>query len=61
MKTGESCYLVDVLRPQHPLAFLEIVSEDSSSVTVIAEDRALLEPLFHLPEWTEDAEASNRR
>ncbi len=60
-ENGESCYLADVLRPQHPLAFLEIVSEDSSSVTVIAEDRALLEPLFRLPEWTEDAEASNRR
>lgn len=51
----------DSLQPQHPLAFLEIQSEDSSSVTVIARDEALLRPLWRLPEWMEDAEAYNRR
>lgn len=60
-ENGESCYLADSLRPQHPLAFLEIMSEDSSSVTVIADDMEPLRPLFGLPEWTEDAELSNRR
>lgn len=51
----------ETLLPQHPLAFLEIISEDSSTVTVIARDRTLLRPLYGLPEWTEDAEEQNRR
>ena len=58
---GESCYLADVLLPQHPLAFLEIMCEDSTSVTVIARGAERLRPLYGLPEWTEDAEANNRR
>ena len=58
---GESCYLADVLLPQHPLAFLEIMCEDSTSVTVIAREAGRLQPLYSLPEWTEDAEARNRR
>ncbi len=60
-ENGESCYLADRLRPQHPLAFLEIMAEDSSSVTVIADDMEPLRSLFQLREWTEDAERSNRR
>ncbi|MDO4315555.1 MAG: hypothetical protein Q4C45_07230 [Oscillospiraceae bacterium] len=60
-ENGESCYLADSFRPQHPLAFLEIMSEDSSTVTVIANDMEPLRPLFGLAEWTEDAELSNRR
>ena len=58
---GESCYLADVLLPQHPLAFLEIMCEDSTSVTVIAREAERLRPLYGLPERTEDAEAHNRR
>lgn len=60
-ENGETCYLSDELRPQHPLAFLEIMSEDSTSVTVIARDIEPLRPLFRLMEWTEDAESNNRR
>ena len=60
-ENGESCYLADTLLPQHPLAFLEIMSEDRTSVTVVGPDMAPLRPLFRLPEWTEDAEAYNRR
>ena len=58
---GESHYRADTLRPQNPLAFLEIVSEHSTSVTVIAPEEATLRPLSRLPEWTEDAERENRR
>ena len=58
---GESCYLADSLLPQHPLAFLEIVCEDSTSVTAISQEADRLYPLYRLPEWTEDAEANNRR
>lgn len=50
-----------VLLPQHPLAFLEISSEDSSSVTVIAKDAKILQPLYQLPEWTQDAERQNQQ
>lgn len=60
-ENGESNYLADRLSPQHPLAFLEIMSEDSTSVTVTAGDMEPLRPLFGLPEWTEDAERNNRR
>lgn len=60
-ENGESHYLADRLSPRHPLAFLEIMSEDSTSVTVIARDMEPLHPLFGLPEWTEDAEKHNRR
>lgn len=38
----ETCNLADELCPQHPLAFLEIMSEDSAGVTVIAR---IMEPL----------------
>ena len=58
---GESCYLADSLLPQHPLAFLEIVCEDSTSVTAISREADRLRPLYRLPERTEDAEANNRR
>ncbi len=57
---GESPFLSDVLLPQHPLAFLEISVEDSSSTTAVSADAALLRPLYGLPEWTEDAEKKNR-
>lgn len=60
-ENGESCYLADTLCPQHPLAFLEIMCEDSTSVTVIARDMVPLRPLFRLSERTEDAEKNNRR
>lgn len=60
-ENGASNYLADSLRPQHPLAFLEIMCEDSTIVTVIAEDMGVLRPLFRLPEWTGDAEKNNRR
>jgi len=49
------------LLPQHPLAFLEISSEDSSSVTVIAKEAKILQPLYQLPEWTQDAERQNQQ
>ena len=58
---GENCYLADSLLPQHPLAFLEIACEDSTSVTVISREADRLCPLYSLPEWTENAEANNRR
>jgi hypothetical protein len=48
------------LLPQHPLAFLEIFSEDSSTVTVIAPQPEILRPLYGLNCWTEDAEGRNR-
>lgn len=57
----ESVYLSDTLLPQNTLAFLEISVEDSSSTTVVSADPELLKPLYGLPEWTEDAENSNRR
>lgn len=60
-ENGESCYLADTLCPRHPLAFLEIMCEDSTSVTVIAKDMKPLRTLFQLPEWTEDVEKNNRR
>ncbi len=60
-ENGESNYLADRLSPQHSLAFLEIMSEDSTTVTVVADDMEPLRPLFGLPEWTEDAERNNRR
>ena len=60
-ENGESCYLADTLCPQHPLSFLEIMCEDSTSVTVIARDMVPLRPLFRLSERTEDAEKNNRR
>lgn len=49
------------LLPRHPLAFLEIFSEDSSTITVITPQGELLRPLYGLNCWTEDAEAQNRR
>ena len=49
------------LLPQHPLAFLELLSEDSTSITAVAREAAILKPLETLPCWTEDAEAQNRR
>ena len=60
-ETGRSLYLRDRLLPQHPLAFLEILSEDSTSITVSAPEQAPLQPLYNLDCWTEDAEASSRR
>lgn len=57
----ESVYLSDTLLPQNALAFLEISVEDSSSTTAVSADPELLKPLYGLPEWTEDAENSNRR
>ena len=60
-ENGRSCCLREHLLPQHPLAFLEIFSEDSSTVTVITPQGELLRPLYGLDCWTEDAEAQNRR
>ena len=57
---GRSLYLQEHLLPQHPLAFLEIMSEDSTSITVVAPESTPLQPLYSLDCWTEDAEASNR-
>ena len=58
---GRSRCLREHLLPQHPLAFLEIYSEDSSTVTVIAPQPEILRPLYGLDCWTEDAEEQNRR
>lgn len=58
---GRSRCLREHLLPQHPLAFLEIFSEDSSTVTVIAPQPEILRPLYGLDCWTEDAEEQNRR
>ena len=58
---GRSLYLREHLLPQHPLAFLEIISEDSTSITVVAPEPAPLQPLYSLDCWTEDAEECNRR
>lgn len=60
-QTGRSRYLRERLLPQHPLAFLEIMSEDSTTITVVAPERESLQPLRGLACWTEDAEESNRR
>ena len=60
-ENGRSRCLRERLLPQHPLAFLEIFSEDSSTVTVIAPRAEILRPLWGLDCWTEDAEAHNRR
>lgn len=49
------------LLPLHPLAFLEILSEDSTSITVSAQEPEVLQPLYRLDCWTEDGEESNRR
>ena len=58
---GRSRCLREHLLPQHPLAFLEIYSEDSSTVTVIAPQPEILRSLYGLDCWTEDAEEQNRR
>ena len=58
---GRSRYLRACLLPQHPLAFLEIAAEDSTSITAVAREEEILRPLRSLSCWTEDAEASNRR
>ncbi len=58
---GRSVCLREHLLPQHPLAFLEILSEDSTSITVSAPEPEILQPLYRLDCWTEDAEESNRR
>ena len=60
-ENGRSRCLREHLLPQHPLAFLEIFSEDSSTITVITPQGELLRPLYGLDCWTEDAEAQNRR
>ena len=60
-ENGRSRCLRERLLPQHPLAFLEIFSEDSSTVTVIAPRAEILRPLYGLDRWTEDAEEQNRR
>lgn len=60
-ENGRSRCLREHLLPQHPLAFLEIFSEDSSTITVITPQGELLRPLYGLDCWTEDAEAHNRR
>lgn len=60
-ENGRSLYLREHLLPQHPLAFLEIMSEDSTSITVVSPHPEPLQPLYSLDCWTEDAEASNRR
>ena len=49
------------LLPLHPLAFLEILSEDSTSITVSARSPEVLQPLCGLDCWTEDGEEQNRR
>ena len=58
---GRSVCLRVPLLPQHPLAFLEILSEDSTSITVSAPKPEVLQPLYRLDCWTEDAEEQNRR
>ena len=58
---GRSVCLRVPLLPQHPLAFLEILSEDSTSITVSAPKPEVLQPLYRLDCWTEDGEESNRR
>ena len=58
---GRSRCLRQHLLPQHPLAFLEIFSEDSSTITVSAPRAEILRPLYGLDCWTEDAEEQNRR
>ena len=60
-QNGRSLYLQEHLLPQHPLAFLEIAAEDSTSITAVAREEEILRPLRSLSCWTEDAEASNRR
>lgn len=60
-ENGRSRCLRERLLPQHPLAFLEIFSEDSSTVTVITPQAEILRPLYGLDCWTEDAEEQNRR
>ena len=60
-ENGRSRCLREHLLAQHPLAFLEIFSEDSSTITVITPQGELLRPLYGLDCWTEDAEAQNRR
>lgn len=57
----ESFFEAEILLPAHPLAFLEIACEDSTTVTVVAPEPETLTPLYTLPEWTEDAEQQNRR
>lgn len=59
-ENGRSVSLREHLLPQHSLAFLEILSEDSTSVTVISPETEVLQPLYGLSCWTEDAEKSNR-
>ena len=60
-ESGRSRCLRQLLLPQHPLAFLEICSEDSSIVTVIAPRAEILRPLWGLDCWTEDAEEQSSR
>ncbi len=60
-EAGNWAYVEEKLLPQHPLAFLEVLSEDSTSITAVAREAALLKPLEKLECWTEDAEAQNRR
>lgn len=60
-ENGRSRCLRQHLLPQHPLAFLEIFSEDSSTITVIAPRAEILRPLYGLDCWTEDAEEQSRR
>ena len=55
-----SCLRVPLL-PLHPQAFLEILSEDSTSITVSARSPEVLQPLYTLDCWTEDGEEQNRR
>ena len=58
---GRSVCLRVPLLPLHPLAFLEILSEDSSTITVSAPEPEVLQPLYGLDCWTEDGEEQNRR
>ena len=58
---GRSVCLRVPLLPLHPLAFLEILSEDSSTITVSARSPEVLQPLYGLDCWTEDGEEQNRR
>ena len=58
---GRSVCLRVPLLPLHPLAFLEILSEDSSTITVSARSPEVLQPLYRLDCWTEDGEENNRR
>ena len=57
---GNTNHLRDHIFPQHPLAFLEIASIDSSYLIVSSRDASLLEPLYDLPYATHDEEIENQ-